>query len=120
MLSIQHLEQIQDALRIASVDRNYSWRGLAPDGRTAQVDLVMESRASQTDFLCEMKFAMGRFSVSQDDEADLMRRMSAFEASKMHHPSQSIQTVLVTTFGLARGEHAGVVQRVVTLEKLFG
>ena len=120
LLSILHLPQLQDALRIASVDRNYCWRGLAPDGHLAQVDLVMESKASQTDFLCEMKFAMGRFGVTQKDERDLLHRLSAFEGSKMHHPSRSIQVVLVTTMGLARGEHAGVVHRVVTLEDLFG
>ena len=119
LLAIQHLEQLQDALRIASVDRNYCWRGLAPDGHTAQIDLVMESKASQTDFLCEMKFSMGRFSVTLEDEKEILHRLSAFEASKMHHPSQSIQVVLVTTMGLARGEHAGVVHRVVTLEDLF-
>ena len=120
LLSIQHLEQLQDALRIASVDRNYCWRGLAPDGHTAQIDLVMESKASQTDFLCEMKFSMGRFSVTLEDEKEILHRLSAFEACKMHKPAQSLQVVLVTTMGLARGEHAGVVHRVVTLEELFG
>lgn len=142
LLAIQHLEQLQDALRIgfaflrrdsakrassmalaapsvASVDRNYCWRGLAPDGHTAQIDLVMESKASQTDFLCEMKFSMGKFSVTLEDEREILHRLSAFEASKMHASSQSIQVVLVTTMGLARGEHAGVVHRVVTLEDLF-
>ena len=61
---------------------------------------------------------MGRFSVTLEDEKERLHRLSAFEASKMHHPSQSIQVVLVTTMGLARGEHAGVVHRVVTLEEL--
>ena len=51
---------------------------------------------------------MGRFSVTLEDEKEILHRLSAFEASKMHHPSQSIQVVLVTTMGLARGEHAGV------------
>jgi hypothetical protein len=119
LLSIHHLEQLQDTLRIASVDRSYCWSGTAPDGRNAQIDLVMESKASRTDFLCEMKFSMGRFSVKLDDETDFLHKISAFEASKMHKPSQSIQLVLVTTFGLAHGEHSGVVHRVVTLEELF-
>lgn len=119
LLAIQHLSQLQDALRIAAVDRNYCWKGLAPDGRNAQIDLVMESKASRTDFLCEMKFSVSRFGVTLDYEEELLHKMSAFEASKMHHPAQSIQLVLVTTFGLIRGEHAGVVHRTVTMEELF-
>ena len=57
LLTIQHLAQLQDALRIASIDRNYCWSGLALDGHAAQIDLVLESKPSQTDFLCEMKFS---------------------------------------------------------------
>ena len=119
LLSIHHLEQMQDALRIASVDRNYCWSGTAPDGHDAQIDLVMESKASQTDFLCEMKFSMSRFGVKLDDELDFLHKISAFEASKMHKPARSIQLVLVTTFGLIQGEHSGMVHRMVTLEDLF-
>ena len=119
LLAIHYLAQMQDALRIPSVDRSYCWFGLGPDGRKAQVDLVMESKASRTDFLCEMKFSGSRYAISMDDETDLLHKMDAFEASKMHEGSHSIQVVLVTTMGLARGEHAGVVHRVVTLEDLF-
>ena len=62
--------------------------------------------------------AVGTY-MKVDDEKEILHRLSAFEASKMHASSQSIQTVLVTTMGLARGEHAGVMHRVVTLEELF-
>ena len=54
-----------------------------------------------------------------DDEKEILHRLSAFEASKMHASSQSIQTVLVTTMGLARGVHAGVMHRVVSHRLLF-
>ncbi len=119
LLAIIHIEQIQDALRIPSVDRNYCWSGLAPDARGAQIDLVLESKASRTDFLCEMKFSMSRFGVTQDYEENLLHKISAFEASKMHQASRSIQLVLVTTMGLAHTERTSIMQRVVTLEDLF-
>ncbi len=119
LLAIQHLEQMQDALRIPSVDRSYCWSGNAPDGRRAQVDLVLESKASRTDFLCEMKFSSSRYAISLEDEEDMLHRIAAFEASKMHRGSHSIQLVLVTTMGLARGGHAGMVNRTVMLEDLF-
>ena len=119
LLTIQHLAQLQDALRIASIDRNYCWSGLAPDGRKAQVDLVLESKAGRTDFLCEMKFSISKFGVTLDYEEELQRKMLAFEVSKMHKPTQSTQLVLVTTFGLVHGAHSGMVHRTVTLKDLF-
>lgn len=119
LLAIQHHKQMQDALRISSVDRSYCWFGLGADGRKAQIDLVMESKASRTDFLCEMKFSGSRYAISLEDDEDLRRRMDAFRISKMHEASHSIQQVMVTTMGLARGVHAGVANRTVTLEDLF-
>ncbi len=119
LLVISHLEQLQNALRLPSVDRNYCWSGMGSDGRGAQVDLVMESKASRTDFLCEMKFSGGRFSVTADDEENIQHKVAAFEASKMHTASHSVQVVLVTTFGLTQGEHSWVVNRTVTMEELF-
>ncbi len=119
LLAISHLGQLQDALRLPAVDRNYCWSGVGPDGRGAQVDLVMESKASRTDFLCEMKFSGGRFCVTADDEESIQHKVSSFEASKMHTASHSVQVVLVTTFGLPQSEHAWVVNRTVTMEELF-
>lgn len=119
LLAIHHQQQMQDALRIPSVDRNYCWFGLGSDGRKAQIDLVMESKASRTDFLCEMKFSTSRYAISMDDEEDMLHKIDAFAASKMHEGSHSIQLVLVTTMGLAHGAHAGVVNRTVVLEDLF-
>ncbi|MBR3550847.1 MAG: hypothetical protein IKO09_02500 [Bacteroidales bacterium] len=118
-LAVQHLPQMQDALRIPSVDGNYCWSGIAPDGRGAQVDLVLESKASRADFLCEMKFSSSRYAISLEDEENMLHSVAAFETSKMHRGSHSIQLVLVTTMGIARGGHAGVVNRTVTLEDLF-
>ena len=119
LLAIHHMEQIQDALRIPSVDRNYCWSGMGSDGRGAQVDLVMESKASRTDFLCEMKFSGSRYAITMENDEDLRHKVTVFESSRMHKASHSIQLVLVTTMGLARNEYAGVVNRTVTLENLF-
>ena len=119
LLCVQHLNILQNTLRIPSVDRNYCWTGQGADGRGAQIDLVMESKASRTDFLCEMKFSSGRYSVSMDDETDLQHKIDAFEVSKMHQGTHSIQLVLVTTFALIQGEHSWIVNRTVTLDDLF-
>lgn len=119
LLCIEHLPQLQTALRIASVDRNYCWRGEGPEGKGAQIDLLLESKASRTDYVCEMKFSGGKYAITQDDEQNLLNKMDAFAVSKMHHKTHSIQLVMVTTMGVAKGEHASIANQSITLDDLF-
>ena len=119
LLCIEHLRQIQDALRIVSIDRNYCWSVRGGENSGAQIDLLLESKFNRTDYVCEMKFTGGKYIVTQEDEEDMLNRMDAFAASKMHNKTHSIQLVLVTTMGLAKGEHSSVVNQVVTMDNLF-
>lgn len=119
LLCIEHMRQIQDALHIYSVDRNYCWSGFASDGTGVQVDLIMESKASRTDYLCEMKFSVSKYSVTQSYEQDLYYKIEAFMSSNMHRKTHSIQLVLVTTMGLALGEHSGIANHSITMKDLF-
>lgn len=111
--------RIQDTLRIASVDRNYCWSGTGPDGKGAQIDLLLESKADRTDYLCEMKFTGGKYAITKTDEENFLNKTEAFAASKMHNKTHSIQLVMVTTMGIARGEHASIVNLSITLDDMF-
>ena len=111
LLCIEHLPQLQSAFRVASIDRNYCWRGKNAEGKGAQIDLLLESKASRTDYVCEMKFTMGKYTISAGYEIDLNTKMDAFSESKMHIKTHSIQLVMVTTMGIAQGEHSGVVNQ---------
>ena len=119
LLCIEHLPQIQNALRIASIDRNYCWNGKSADGMGAQIDLLLESKAERTDYLCEMKFTGSKYAITNNDEEDILNKISAFATSKMHNKTHSIQLVMVTTMGIAKGEHASIVNQSVTLDDLF-
>lgn len=119
LLCIEHLEQIQDALRIASVDRNYCWSGKNAEGKGAQIDLILESKAARTDYLCEMKFKEGKYGITAAEEINLLNKIDAFAGSKMHSKTHSIQLVMVTTMGIAKGEHASIVNQSVTMGDLF-
>ena len=83
----------------------------------AQIDLLLESKAARTDYLCEMKFTGGKYAITKNDEEDFLNKIEAFAASKMHNKTHSIQLVMVTTMGVARGEHASVVLSVRKKEK---
>lgn len=119
LLCIEHLPQIPNALRIASVDRNYCWSTKGTDGGGAQIDLLIESKASRTDYVCEMKFSGGKYVITQDDEDNMLNTMDAFAASKMHNKTHSIQLVLVTTMGIAKGAYTSIVNQTVVMDDLF-
>ena len=119
MLCIEHLPQIKDKLRIATINRNYCWRGVSPDGNTYQIDLVLEWKGERTDYLCEMKFSEHEYTIDKRYEAELGGKIYAFLNSKQHTKTHSIQLVMVTTNGVNRNEHCKDVNQQITLDDLF-
>lgn len=119
MLCIEHLEQIKEALRIATISRNYCWSGVGPNGSAAQIDLVLEWKGERTDYLCEMKFSEHEFVIDKQYANDLANKIDAFLVSKQHTKTHSVQLVMVTTEGVQRGTHAKDVNQQVTLDYLF-
>lgn len=119
LLCIEHLPCIINKLRIPSVDRHYCWSGKTPDGKGAQVDLVLESKSAATDYLCEMKFSAGKYLISANEADNMLHKIDAFANSKMHNKSRSIQLVMVAANGLAQGYHASIVNNVITMDDLF-
>ena len=119
LLCIEHLPCIINKLRIPSVDRHYCWSGKTPDGKGAQVDLVLESKSAATDYLCEMKFSAGKYLISVNEADNMLHKIDAFANSKMHNKSRSIQLVMVAATGLAQGYHTSIVNNVVTMDDLF-
>ena len=119
ILCIEHLPQMADALRLLTVDSSYCFSGRTEDGKGAQIDLVVESKSANTDYLCEMKFSGSKYSITSDYEQNLRHKTEAFAVSRHHKSMRSIQVVLVTTMGLSPGSHAPAVHRVITLDELF-
>lgn len=119
LLCIEHLPQIQDRLRILSIDRNYCWSGMSPNGKGAQIDLLLESKSNRTDYVCEMKFTGGKYSITMSDEENLLNKMEAYAASNMHNKTHSIQLVMITTMGIVKSEHSSIVNQSIALDDLF-
>lgn len=120
LLCIAHLPQMQESLRIYTVDKNYCWSGKSEEGAGAQIDLVLECDAARTDYLCEMKFSEGVYSISADYNRNLRNKLQAFSSAKQHNKTHSIQVVMVTSFGLSSNSHSDVVNHSLTLKQLFG
>jgi len=119
MLCMEHLPQMKDKLRIATISRNYCWRGAAPNGNTAQIDLVLEWKGERTDYVCEMKFSEHEFVIDRQYERELENKIAAFLQSKQHTKTHSIQLVMVTTNGMTANEHTKDVNQQVVLDDLF-
>lgn len=113
-----HLEQIKRKLGISGISTTTSsWRKLGNDeDKGTQIDLVID-RADRIINLCEMKFSEGPYTITKDYEYKLRNRMTIFrEETKTY---KSLVTTLVTTYGVLRGIHSGIVQSEVVMDDLF-
>ena len=113
-----HIPQIKDALGIEGIACNvYSWYVRGTDSaKGAQIDLLLE-RADNVISLCEMKFAEDDYSISSAEGENLRRRRTRFIEET--GTKDAVQYVLVTTYGLSQGKHSHLIQRTITMDKLF-
>ena len=114
-----HQTQLRDALGIGGVQAEvYPWHATAEGGAPgAQIDMLIE-RADRVVNLCEMKYSQDEFAISKDYDERLRRKVVRLQEELGGR--RNVQVTLVTTFGLKRNMYSGRVQRVVTLEELFG
>jgi len=113
-----HVPQIKAALGILGVISSvYSWR-TAPNEQHdgAQIDLLIDRKDGAIN-LCEMKFSDNEYTFDAEQESKLRNRRTAFKLDTQ--TTKSVHTTLVTTYGLRKNSHSGVVQSVVTMDNLF-
>ena len=117
-LCMAHTQQIKAGLGISGVLSNiYSWRKETDEnGKGAQIDLLID-RNDQVINVCEMKYSLSEFTIDADYECELRNKKSAFiEATKTR---KAVHLTMVTTYGVRKNSHSGVVQSEITLEDLF-
>lgn len=121
LVCLLHLRQIKMKLGIAGISTSASsWRYVPRNGsitdRGAQIDLVID-RSDHCINLCEMKFSVGRFSVSDEYEDKLRNRIQLFrEKTKTN---KSLYSTFVTTYGVVDGGHRSIVDSEVVGDDLF-
>ena len=118
LLCLLHTEQILDALRIGGVlSVLTSWRTSGTESYDgAEVDLVIDRR-DQVINLCESKFSINEYAITDKYEAELRNKLAAFRHST--GTRKALQLTMITTFGLHRNEHCGIVTSELTLADLF-
>ncbi len=116
LLALVHLDEIKKTLGIDRILNDASaWRSNTAENNT-QIDLVIE-RADRNINLCEMKFSTGLYAVSKDYEQKLRERVSIFRAETKTRCST--RTTFVTTYGVLKNKHSGIVDDEVSLDDLF-
>ncbi len=117
-LCLWHVPQIKAALGIQGVNSSVcSWRTEATEEHDgAQVDLLIDRKDGVIN-LCEMKYADDQYAFDADEESKLRNRRTAFKLDTK--TKKAIHTTLVTTYGLRKNSHSGIVQSVVTMDDLF-
>lgn len=114
-LALDHIGKIKESLGISGIEStDYDWR-FRGDEKGAQIDLVID-RADNTATLCEMKFSIDEYEITESYEANLRNKIQQFME---RNPRKSVQLVFVTTFGLKAGRHNGMVNREIKLGEMF-
>ena len=115
LLCLTHIAQIKSALGISGIETlEYAWRDNSING--AQVDMVIE-RADPTINICEMKFSQNEYEITAEYERKLRDKLSAF--SSLVKRKKSLQLTMITTYGVKRNTHSGIVAKSIVLDQLF-
>ena len=113
-----HIQQIKRKMGIAGVlsDVSVWFSNATDDSRGAQINLVIDRRDRIIN-LCEIKFSINQFVISGDYEMQLRNKIEAFRQAT--HTTKALHLTMVTTYGVKRNAHSGIVQSEVCLDDLF-
>jgi len=111
-----HEDALKFALGISGVStETASWRSKRKkDG--AQIDLLIDRRDGIIN-VCEMKFTADAYEISDAYEKKLRHKLALFKEESAIR--KSVHLTLITTYGIKRNAHSGVVQSEIKLDDLF-
>lgn len=125
LLCLLHLAQIKQKLGISGIaTAASSWRYIPlkknkkdeKKEKGTQIDLLID-RGDRVINLCEMKFSVKPYYISENYERTLRDRMSIFQEKTK--TVKSLVYTFVTTFGIANSVGRSIVNSEVTMEDLF-
>jgi len=115
-LCAAHISQIKNRLGISGVVTElYAFRSKQRKGG-AQIDLVIDRKDGVIN-LCECKFSNKPFSLTENDMADIERKMDIF--LKETGTKKAIHKTMITANGLVNNAYRNEIQAEITLDDLF-
>ncbi len=125
LLCLLHLTQIKKKLGISGIaTATSSWRYIPQKKKEenekiekgTQIDMLID-RGDRIINLCEMKFSIKPYRITDSYEQTLRDRMNIFQ--ERTQTTKSLVYTFVTTFGIANGMGRSIVNSEVTMEDLF-
>ena len=112
-----HVRNIKRALEIGGVrTAEYAWRGSDAQGRTAQIDMLIDRNDGIID-ICEMKYTREPYSLTEREWERISVRRKALKDSTSTR--KAIHVVMVTDLPLARNAWSKEVLGFVSSDDLF-
>lgn len=112
-----HVHGIKRALEIGGVKSSeYAWRGVASDGKAAQIDLLIDRNDGIVD-ICEMKFTKDSYALTKEEWERISRRRGALRG--VIPQSKAIHVVMVTDGPVVQNAWSKEVMAFVTADDLF-
>ncbi len=118
---LQHLSEIKSALGFAAViSTAHSWtfkpKPDSIDQTGIQIDLLID-RNDDIINLCEMKYSSDAYTIDKDEDQKLRHRRAVFVRESK--TKKSVQTIMITTYGLTKGGYSDDISNQVTMDDLF-
>lgn len=122
-ICFHHIPQIKKTLGISGILSNvHSWACrpfVTADGsewKGGQIDMLID-RADGVINICEMKYAKEEYVIDANYEQHLRERISSFRAATQ--TKKSLLQTFVTTYGVKRNIHSGIVASEIKMDDLF-
>ena len=114
---LMHVREIKRALEIGGVKTaEFAWRGVASDGKPAQIDLLIDRNDGIVD-ICEMKYTKEPCALDEAEWSRIARRRGALRG--VLPPAKAIHVVMVTDSQMVQNAWSKEVMGFVTADDLF-
>ena len=81
-----------------------------------QIDLIID-RSDRVINLCEMKYSNDEYSIGKIYEETIRKRASLFQY--VEKTKKDLRITFITTYGIKKNEHSGIVDNEIILDDLF-
>ena len=120
---LHHISQIKIKLGISGIACNiYAWKQKGftdTDGNEwngGQIDLIID-RSDRVINLCEMKYSNDEYSIGKIYEETIRKRTSLFQY--VEKTKKDLRITFITTYGIKKNEHSGIIDNEIILADLF-
>lgn len=118
LVCFDHINQIKQKLGISGIiSKDYSYYVKGNDEeKGTQIDLII-NRKDHVSSLCEIKFYDSEFIIDKECYEDLINKRETY----LRHSGtrNSIQMVMITSYGLANSKYNNLINRNIKLEDMF-